>query len=76
MLGNGVTIRDSLLVLAIVVPVGALVGAALGLYSNYFELSNGLRVLIIVAFCGLAGRIGQKIVLRRVKARSASKRMT
>lgn len=76
MLAKGVTIRDWLLVLAIVLPVGALVGAGLGLYSNHFALSNGLRVLIIVAFCGLAGQIGQRIVMRRVKARSASKQMT
>ena len=74
MLGKGVKLGDCLLAIAIILPMGALVGAILGFYGNRFGLSGGIRVLVIVAFAGLSGRIAQAVVMRRVRGRAAVKR--
>ena len=70
MLGKGVTFNDCLLSLAIVLPVGLLVGAGIGLSKNYFGLPSHIDTLILITFIVLAGRFSQRLVARRVKARA------
>jgi hypothetical protein len=69
MFGKGVTVVDCLLAIAIVAPVGLLLGAVLGYLGNR-GLSGGTRIVVIVAFAGLAGQFARVFVMRRVKARS------
>ena len=68
---KGVTLRDWLLVVAIIAIGGAMVGAFTGFYGERFEFSGGVRGVIIGAYAGLAGSFARLFVMRRVKARSA-----
>ena len=70
MLGKGVKIGDCLLAIAILLPVGALVGAGIGFSKNRFGLSSGVGTVIMVTFIVLAGRFAQAFVARRVNARA------
>lgn len=70
MLGKGVTFRDCLMAIAMVLPVAMLAGAAMGYAGNHFGLSGGIRVLGIVAISSMSARIAQVVIMRRVKARS------
>ena len=69
-MGKGVK-TDVVLAIAIVGVLGAAVGAILGYSANRFGLSNGTRLIIMVGFVALAGRLAQAIVARRAKARAA-----
>ena len=71
-MGQGVKLSDVLVAIAIVLPVGALVGTLLGLSSNRFGLSGSVRAGIIAAFTVVAGQLAGVIVRRRMKARTAS----
>ena len=71
MLGKGVTAKDCLVVMAAVLPAGALVGAGLGYFGDRFGFTAPARVLVMAMFCGLAGHFARIVVSRRVKARAA-----
>ena len=72
-MGKGVKLGDCLVAIAIVLPVGLLVGAVLG-YADRFGLPENIGLLIFVAFAGLAGGIARAVVMRRVRARSTAPR--
>ena len=74
MFGKKVTLGDCLLVIAVILPVGAGLGALLGLASNRFGLSAGIRTLIIVAFAILSARFAHWFVMRRVRERDGRAR--
>ena len=69
-MGKGVRLSDVLVVIAIVLPVSALVGGLLGFFSNRYGLSSPVRVAIMVAVVSVAGQIARTVLARRVKARS------
>lgn len=70
MVRKGVRIADCLPAIAILLPVGALVGAGLGFSKNRFGLSSGVGTVIMVTFVVLAGRFAQAFVARQVNARA------
>jgi uncharacterized membrane protein len=62
--GKKATIGDWFAVIAIVLPIALLVGAALG----YYGAPSSIRVPLIVTFVSAAGWFARKFVSRRVKA--------
>ena len=71
MLGKGVSATDCLVVMAAVLPAGALVGAGLGYFGDRFGFTAPVRVVVMAVFCGLAGHFARIVVSRRVKTRAA-----
>ena len=69
--GKRVRAGDWLVVMAAIVPAGALLGAGLGYFGDRFGFTALARVLVMAVFCGLAGHFARIVVSRRVRARAA-----
>jgi hypothetical protein len=62
-------LRDSLIVLAVVLPLGAAWGALLGWSANRFGVSSGVRLLLLGGFVAVISGCSGTWVKRRAQAR-------
>ena len=67
-------LRDSLIVLAVVVPLGAAWGALLGWSANRFGVSSGVRLLLLFGFVAAVSSVSGTWVKRRVRGRQGQRR--